>query len=115
MHGIITATRLNVRSRPDIKSSKCGVLSKGTEIYITGHIDDWLEFRYKRTDMMKPNREWIDEWRVGVNPSREGQIATDLLDFFPDEGPLVYHGNESWQDEFDMVCRKIYKYMKMNR
>jgi hypothetical protein len=118
---------------------------------------------------MKPNREWIDDWRMGVKPSRENQISTDLLDFFldfwavekldrkskttmnrystslhrlggylveqaisdddsektayellseyisPDEGPLVYHENENWQDEFDMVCRKIYKYMKMNR
>jgi hypothetical protein len=119
--------------------------------------------------MMKPNRKWIDAWRVGVKPSREDQIATDLLDFFlefwvvekldkkskttmnryftslhalggylveqaisdddsektayellseyisPDEGPLVYHENEDWQDEFDMVCRKIYKHMEMNR
>jgi uncharacterized protein YgiM (DUF1202 family) len=47
MHGIITATRLNVRSRPDINSSKRGVLSKGTVIHIAGHLDDWLEFRYE--------------------------------------------------------------------
>jgi hypothetical protein len=119
--------------------------------------------------MMKPNREWIDDWRIGVKPSRENHISTDLVDFFldfwtvekldrkskttmnrysaslhrlggylvekaisdddsaktayellseyinPDEGPLVYHENENWQDEFDMVCRKIYKYMKRNR
>ncbi len=106
---------------------------------------------------------------MGVKPSREDQIATDLLNFFlefwvvekldkkskttmnryftslhalggylveqaisdddsektayellseyisPDEGPLVYHENEDWQDEFDMVCRKIYKHMEMNR
>jgi len=118
---------------------------------------------------MKPNREWIDDWRLGVKLSRENQISTDLLDLFfdfwgaekldkkskttvnrystslhalggylvelsisddasdktakkliseyisPDEGPLIYHENEIWQDEIDMVCRKIYKYMKMNR
>ena len=118
---------------------------------------------------MKPNREWIDDWRLGVKPTRENQISTDLLDLFldfwgvekldkkskttvnryftslhalggylveqansdddtektanellseyisPDEGPLIYHEIEIWQDGFDMVCRKIYKYMKMNR
>ncbi len=47
MHGIVTASRLNVRSRPDRSSSKRGVLSKGTIIPITGRLDDWIEFRYK--------------------------------------------------------------------
>jgi len=28
---------------------------------------------------------------------------------------LVYHDNEDWQDELDMVCRKIYKYMKTGK
>ena len=27
-------------------------------------------------------------------------------------GPFIYYDDESWQDEVDMVCRKIYKYMK---
>lgn len=118
---------------------------------------------------MKPNRKWIDDWRIGVKPSRENQISTDLFNLFlnfwaaekldkkskttmdrystslhrlggyliekaisddgfektayellseylsPDEGPLVYSENVNWQDEFDLVCRKIYKYMKRNR
>jgi uncharacterized protein YgiM (DUF1202 family) len=46
MLGIITASRLNIRSKPDKNSSKRGVLSKGTAIPVTGHIDDWVEFRY---------------------------------------------------------------------
>jgi hypothetical protein len=33
----------------------------------------------------------------------------------PDEGPLIYHDNEDWQKEVDMVCRKLYKYIKMTR
>ena len=31
----------------------------------------------------------------------------------PTDGPLIYHDNESWQGDIDMVCRKFYKYMKM--
>lgn len=49
MHGIINATRLNVRSKPDKHSSKCGVLSKGAMIQITGRRGQWLEFRYIET------------------------------------------------------------------
>jgi len=28
---------------------------------------------------MKPNVKWIDEWRIGVKPSREKMVAADLL------------------------------------
>ena len=40
--------------------------------------------------------------------------ADDLLSKYIDSdgGPLIYYDNESWQDEVDMVCRKIYKHMK---
>jgi len=27
-------------------------------------------------------------------------------------GPFIYYDDESWQEEFDMVCRKIYKFME---
>jgi hypothetical protein len=27
------------------------------------------------------------------------------------EGPLVHYDNEDWQDELDMVCRKLYKHI----
>ena len=33
---------------------------------------------------MKPNRQWIDDWRIGIKPSRENRISTELLDFFLD-------------------------------
>lgn len=38
--------------------------------------------------------------------------AHDLLLKYigPDEGPLI-HDIEDWQDELDMVCRKIYKHL----
>ena len=68
---------------------------------------------------MKPNAKWIDDWPIGVKPSREDEISIDLLDFFikrgisgdglnktayellseyvdPDYGPLIYHDNEDW-------------------
>jgi hypothetical protein len=114
---------------------------------------------------MKPNINWINDWQVGVNSSRETAIAKELLNFFqdlwdkmkldekskttrnryansmhalgghiveqaislgdlgktaddlleeyigPDDGPLIFQDNENWQDEVDMVCRKIYKHM----
>lgn len=118
---------------------------------------------------MMPNVKWIDDWKIGINPSRENQVALGLLEYFvdfwnrekleqkskttrsrysgslhalggylveqtisedekdktahellleyigPNEGPLVYHNDEDWQDELDMVCRKFYKYLKTIR
>lgn len=115
---------------------------------------------------MKPNRKWIDDWQIDVQPSREKDISTDLVKFFIEfwgklkldekskttrnqhlsslhalggylveqaisdenlgktadellseyigayDGPFIFHDNERWQGEVDMVCRKIYKYMK---
>ena len=29
-----------------------------------------------------------------------------------DDGPLIYQDNENWQNELDMVCRKLYKYIQ---
>ena len=119
--------------------------------------------------IMKPSEKWIDDWKIGLEPGREDQVAAGLVEYFvdfwdkvkldekskktrnrygsalhalggylvekaiteedadktahellleyvyEDEGPLVYHDNEDWQDEFDMVCRKFYKYMKPKR
>jgi hypothetical protein len=40
--------------------------------------------------------------------------ADELLSKYIDSdgGPLIYYDNESWQDEVDMVCRKIHKHIK---
>ena len=45
------------------------------------------------------------------------KTAYELLSEYisPGDGPLIYHENENWQDELDMVCRKIYKHMKKSR
>ncbi len=39
--------------------------------------------------------------------------AEELLSKYIDSdgGPLIYYDDESWQDEVDMVCRKIHKHM----
>ena len=118
---------------------------------------------------MKPNRKWIKDWRIGENPSREDQIAYELLEVFDDfwhfegldekskttinrysgalhslggyliekavfdedglhkttynllaeyvgrdDGPLICADHETWQNEIDMVCRKLYRFMKKN-
>ncbi len=47
MLGIVTASRLHVRTKPDKNSSSRGLLTKGTAIPITGQTDNWIEFRYQ--------------------------------------------------------------------
>lgn len=115
---------------------------------------------------MVPNNKWIEDWQMGVNPSREKQISLELFgvltDFWkaqgldekakttknrysgalhsiggylveqaisddgtgksaqellsehigPYDGPLICHDNETWQNEIDMVSRKLHKYLK---
>ena len=29
----------------------------------------------------------------------------------PEDGPLIFHDNEIWQREIDMVCRKLHRYL----
>ena len=118
---------------------------------------------------MKPNKDWIKEWQISENPSREKALSNDLLRFFigfweaqgldgkskstrnrystalhaiggylvergilvdevdmtadellyeyisPYEGPLIHQDEEAWQEEIDMVSRKLYKYMENRR
>ena len=118
---------------------------------------------------MKPNEEWIEDWRIGVDPAREREVATELVSLFAefwnvqtlddkskttryrysgglhalggylveqaisddglgmtadqlvsehvgdDGGPLIAHDDEAWQDEIDMVCRKLCRHMTRNR
>lgn len=118
---------------------------------------------------MKPNRQWIEDWEIGENTSREVRISEELLQVFsnfweaqkldqkskttrnrysaalhslggyltekavyekgnldkssadllaeyvgPQEGPLICVDHESWQNEIDIVCRKLCKYLKSN-
>lgn len=42
------------------------------------------------------------------------KMAADelLAEYLNDEdGPLIFMDNESWQNEFDGVCRKLYKFL----
>jgi hypothetical protein len=43
-----------------------------------------------------------------------GKTARELLDeaIEDQEGPLIYHDHESWQQELDTVCRKLYRSLK---
>jgi hypothetical protein len=117
-------------------------------------------------DTVKPDRQWLEDWQVGEDPSREIEIAENLLKIFdefwdsqsldskskttksryadalhalggylaeksvldkdnlsktaddllaaylgPDEGPLIHYDNEQWQNEIDMVCRKLFRFI----
>ena len=33
---------------------------------------------------MKPNIKWVDDWRIGMKPSREKEVSIDLINFFID-------------------------------
>ena len=115
--------------------------------------------------MKKPDKSWINDWRLGENPDREKELGRYFVSIFNDfwikskledkskstknrysgalhclggyltkkgiyedmdlsapeliekyitefEGPLIHYDNESWQNELDMVCRKLYKSMR---
>lgn len=113
---------------------------------------------------MKPNVNWLNDWKVGGNSQREKYLGIELLNIFEkfwkesglnsksnttkrkysnalqclgryltekgtfeenkmtalellmnaiseEEGPLIHHDNETWQNEIDLVSRKILKYI----
>lgn len=114
---------------------------------------------------MKPSSAWIQDWRIGVEPSRERVISRELVRIFAsfwealeldgkgkstqgrysnalhalggylleravsvngkpmparqmlldaidsDDGPLIFHDEESWQREIDSVCRKLHRHL----
>ena len=39
--------------------------------------------------------------------------AQELINKYIDQdgGPLIHYDNESWQNELDMVCKKLFKFM----
>ena len=51
----------------------------------------------------------IDEECLNMN-------TTEILNanVGPDEGPLIHHDDEKWQNEIDMVCRQLFKYIVKN-
>ncbi len=38
------------------------------------------------------------------------ELLSDNLDSL--EGPLIHQDEQTWQEEIDMVCRKLYKHLK---
>lgn len=56
----------------------------------------------------------IEETEKGV---RENRGIWDFVKSYIDsgDGPLIYHGNEAWQEELDTVCRKLYKFLIATR
>ena len=45
--GVVTAGKLNLRSRPDIKSSSLVLISKGTKVQILEHHNKWLKILHE--------------------------------------------------------------------
>lgn len=42
-------------------------------------------------------------------PKQARQMLLAAID--TDDGPLIFHDEESWQLEFDSVCRKLHRYL----
>ncbi len=56
----------------------------------------------------------VEETGKGKRANREiGEFLKGYVD--SGDGPLIHHDNEAWQDELDMVCRKLYKYLSAIR
>jgi len=47
------------------------------------------------------------------NKARLPETTQELLRGHIDsgDGPLIHHDNETWQNELDRVCRKLFKYI----
>ena len=47
------------------------------------------------------------------NGHRGNKSIQRFLTYYIDsgEGPLIHYDNETWQNELDTVCRKLYKYL----
>ena len=84
-------------------------------------IEDIFEFnKYLKKELIEDRdrkhsskEKLISElWEEDLNKTPE-----ELLEEYigPDEGPLVHQDDETWQNELDTVCRKIYKYMQKKR
>jgi hypothetical protein len=41
---------------------------------------------------------------MGIREYLESYVASG-------DGPMIYHDDETWQDDLDTVCRKLYKYL----
>jgi len=56
----------------------------------------------------------IEETEKGV---RENRGIWDFVKTYVDaqDGPLIYHDNEAWQEELDTVCRKLHKFLIATR
>jgi hypothetical protein len=53
----------------------------------------------------------------GISEDGSDMTADELLYEYisPYEGPLIHHDEEAWQEELDMVCRKLYKFMESRK
>ena len=105
----------------DVKPSRESQISTDLLDYF---LDFWAVEKLDKKSKTTVNRYLTSLHALGgylveqaISDEDSEKTAYELLSEYisPDEGPLVDHENENWQDEFDMVCRKIYKYMKMNR
>ncbi len=114
--------------KPDskwIKDWRCGIYPEregqlGNE-FLKVFIDFWVKSDLENKSKSTKNRysaalHAIGGYLVkrGVSEENEKLSAHELLldSISEDEGPLIYYSDEDWQNELDMVSRKLYKYFR---
>lgn len=76
MIGTVTATRLNVRARPNLKSRKLGELAKGTVVDVLGQKNGWVEIQFQNIPA------FVSEDYVSLQerpPRRSGVVTASML------------------------------------
>ncbi len=76
--GMVTATNLNIRARPDVQSSVIGRLAKGTFVRLRAEADDWYQiepvdqsFGWVHEDLIAFHARQVPPPRVVTPPVRE--------------------------------------------
>lgn len=75
MIGTITASRLNVRTRPHISGHKIGELAKGTVVDLFGEKNGWFELRYREM----PAFVFGNYVKLHDRPPRQRAVTTAAL------------------------------------
>lgn len=85
------------------------------KVFTTFWIETGLEGRSKTTirrytDALQALGGYLVEKGIFDEIDMSGiELLKDSINQY--EGPLVHHHNEQWQDEIDMVSRKLYKFL----
>ena len=106
-----------------IEDWRCGINPERETLlsneFLKVFIDFWLKSDLENKSKSTKNRyssalHALGGYLVERGVLEENKMSAHelLLDnISQDEGPLIYYSNEAWQNELDMVSRKLYNYL----